>query len=170
MHYGLITSSVRLSVSLSACVFSTTIERIWSTSRAEVLSDPGFLNCCPEMRLLHLAASTKPHCFAQQLFLNPWLRHIFLLELMVESVSYSWTVRFIFKALCELGDSKSSVLSRPLYHMLSPTRPAHRVWTMCTKDPERLVSFSGVLFGSSDWCLLVAIILTLEKAARAQSF
>uniref|UniRef100_A0A915PM22 ENT domain-containing protein n=1 Tax=Setaria digitata TaxID=48799 RepID=A0A915PM22_9BILA len=42
------------------------------------------------------------------------------------------------RALCELGDSKSSVLSRPLYHMLSPTRPAHRVWTMCTKDPERL--------------------------------
>ncbi|CAG9538229.1 unnamed protein product [Cercopithifilaria johnstoni] len=42
------------------------------------------------------------------------------------------------RALCELGDSNSSVLSRPLYHMLSPTRPAHRVWTMCTKDPERL--------------------------------
>ncbi|OZC07073.1 hypothetical protein X798_05933 [Onchocerca flexuosa] len=42
------------------------------------------------------------------------------------------------RALCELGDSKSSVLSQPLYNMLSPTRPAHRVWTMCTKDPERL--------------------------------
>ncbi|KAM3721770.1 Histone-lysine N-methyltransferase, H3 lysine-4 specific [Dirofilaria immitis] len=42
------------------------------------------------------------------------------------------------RALCELGDSKSSVLSQPLYHMLSPTRPAHRVWTMCTEDPERL--------------------------------
>ncbi|VDN04781.1 unnamed protein product [Thelazia callipaeda] len=42
------------------------------------------------------------------------------------------------RALCELGDNKSSVLSRPIYHMLSPTRPAHRVWTMCTKDPERL--------------------------------
>uniref|UniRef100_A0A1I8ET97 Uncharacterized protein n=1 Tax=Wuchereria bancrofti TaxID=6293 RepID=A0A1I8ET97_WUCBA len=42
------------------------------------------------------------------------------------------------RALCELGDSNSSVLSRPLYHMLSPTRPAHQVWTMCTKDPERL--------------------------------
>uniref|UniRef100_A0A0R3RI28 WD_REPEATS_REGION domain-containing protein n=1 Tax=Elaeophora elaphi TaxID=1147741 RepID=A0A0R3RI28_9BILA len=42
------------------------------------------------------------------------------------------------RALCELGDSNSSVLSRPLYHMLSPTRPAHRVWNMCTKDPERL--------------------------------
>ncbi|VDK79963.1 unnamed protein product [Litomosoides sigmodontis] len=42
------------------------------------------------------------------------------------------------RALCELGDSNSSVLSRPPYHMLSPNRPAHRVWTMCTKDPERL--------------------------------
>ncbi|VDK82295.1 unnamed protein product, partial [Onchocerca ochengi] len=42
------------------------------------------------------------------------------------------------RALCELGDSKSSVLSQPLYNMLSPTRPAHQVWTMCTKDPERL--------------------------------
>uniref|UniRef100_A0A1I7VMX6 WD_REPEATS_REGION domain-containing protein n=1 Tax=Loa loa TaxID=7209 RepID=A0A1I7VMX6_LOALO len=42
------------------------------------------------------------------------------------------------RALCELGDSNSSVLSRPLYHMLSPTRPAHQVWTMCSKDPERL--------------------------------
>ncbi|KAL3997592.1 hypothetical protein ACH3XW_11540 [Acanthocheilonema viteae] len=44
------------------------------------------------------------------------------------------------RVLCELGDSNSSVLSRPLYHMLSPTRPAHRVWTMCTTDPERLKS------------------------------
>lgn len=47
------------------------------------------------------------------------------------------------RALCELGDGQSSVLSRPLYHLPSPTRPAHRVWTMSSKDPkglEKLVS------------------------------
>lgn len=47
------------------------------------------------------------------------------------------------RALCELGDQQSTVLSRPLYHLPSPTRPAHRVWTMCTKDPaglEKLIS------------------------------
>ncbi|VDK42636.1 unnamed protein product [Anisakis simplex] len=43
------------------------------------------------------------------------------------------------RALCELGDQQSTVLSRPtVYHLPSPSRPAHRVWTMCTKDPQGL--------------------------------
>ncbi|MFH4975492.1 hypothetical protein AB6A40_002201 [Gnathostoma spinigerum] len=42
------------------------------------------------------------------------------------------------RALIELGDDKSSVLSRPTYHLPSPTRPAHQVWTMCQRNPEGL--------------------------------
>ncbi|MCP9264142.1 Beta-lactamase and RNA-metabolising metallo-beta-lactamase domain containing protein [Dirofilaria immitis] len=86
----------------------------------------------PDLRFLIMRSESLQSscCLVQRTFLEP--------ERIRRHLSSNIEIKFVLRALCELGDSKSSVLSQPLYHMLSPTRPAHRVWTMCTEDPERL--------------------------------